>query len=132
MQLADHCHGLGVLSLTGAVSITNVSMCYLLQRMGPQLLQFSVEQCPLLSEPTLIAIVERCASLETLNFAGTGITADAIMTHLIKPDCLLKLTVLKVAYEVYLMLQILRNAVGNEQNEANTRRWLRVLQAKLL
>lgn len=88
MALADYCHQVIYLSLSGAVNITNLSMCYLLQCMGHRLRSLYIDQCILLTESTLIAVIQHCVELETLSFAETSITAEAVITHVVKANSL--------------------------------------------
>lgn len=118
VQLADQCHHIASLSLAGAANITDESICYLLQCMGHQLVFLYLEHCSLLNEPTLMAIVDHCAKLEALNVTSTGITADAIITHVIKRDCLLKLTSFKADPDTR---QALSNFLEGKENGANVR-----------
>lgn len=84
--LTDHCHFMKDLSLAGAVGITDTGMCYFLKRFGQQLKVLYIEQCLMLTDVTLIAIAEYCTQLHLLDITGTGITADAVITHLMKPN----------------------------------------------
>lgn len=124
LLLTDHCHFLQYLSLAGAVSISNMSMCYLLQRIGHRLISLYVEQCPSLSNSTLIAIVEFCESLEVLNITGTGMTADAVISLLIKPNRLLKLSQLLADRET---LKTLGDFAEKKENGVSGR-WMQMLK----
>lgn len=120
MLLADQCGHVRNLCLAGATSITNVSVCYLLQRMGSRLVHLYINQCPQLTGSTLVAIVDFCTLLETLDITGTGITADAVIMHVIMPNCLLKLGELLVDLKSQ---TIINNFVKKEENGANKRWW---------
>lgn len=120
--LAEQCHHLVFLSLAGAVHITDSSMCHLLSCLGNQLRGLYIDQCPLLTDTTLIAIAASCGPLEALDITKAGITAEAVITHLIKPDRLLKLIELTVGEQ---MLGTLIGLLGKE-NEVS-RRWGRIL-----
>lgn len=115
MMLPDHCHRVLLLSLAGANNITNMSMCYLLQRMGQRLLHLYIEHCQSLTNPTLITIAECCTSLEVANITGTGISADAVITHLIKPNRFLRLVDLLVDPQT---LKTLEDFVEKKENGA--------------
>lgn len=124
MLLADQCPHVFCLQLAGATSITDVSVCYLLQRIGRTMAVLLVEQCSLLTNPTLISIAEYCTQLLSLDITGTGITDDAVITHVVKPNRLPRLVEL-IAHSD--LLESLINFVGNAENGAN-KRWRRVLQ----
>lgn len=92
--------------------------------MGRHLTSLYIEHCHRLTNPTLITIAECCTSLRTLNISETGITADAVITYLIKPNRLLELASLEVGEG---LLPYLRDFVMEEENGANGR-WQDVLQ----
>lgn len=125
MLLADQCHYIKCLSFTSAVNITDSSVCYLLQCMGPRLVNFGIDQCSQLTDTVLIAIVEHCEQLESLDISETGITADAIITHLIKRDRLMKLNRVKVGLDEQ-EDDVLWEFVNNEGSEVYEK-WARVL-----
>lgn len=124
MLVADECHHVVFLSLAGAINITNMSMCYLLQLIGHRLVRLYIEECSLLTNSTLIAIVEYCASLEWLNITDTGIAADAVIAHVIKPNRLPKLVIFTVSEE---MLNILKDVLDKDGG-ASLKKWQEALR----
>lgn len=126
MQLADKCHHVYSLSLTGAIDITNAGMCYFLERMGPRLVDLCIRQCHKLTYPTVIAIAEHCSLLEMLDIRETGITAPAVMEHVIKPNQLTELGLFTVDFDTS---KALSDLMGGEGNEAD-KRWQEVLEGR--
>lgn len=122
--LADQCHHVIFLSLGGAVNITNASVHYLLQHIGPQLLSLAINQCSQLTDSTLAAIVDQCLLIRALDITGTGITADTVISNVIKPNCLPQLNKLMIDLET---LKSLNKFVKEEENKAN-KRWLELLK----
>lgn len=123
MLLADYCLHIQHLALDGAANITDLAMCYLLQRMGHGLLHLYLRDYPLLTHITLLAITQHCASLKVLDIADTGISADAVITQVIKTDRLPNLVDFSVSDETH---ETLRAFLNEKENGAHGR-WKNML-----
>lgn len=91
--------------------------------MGSRLVKLCIAECRKLANPSLIAIVKHCSLLEKLDIRGTGITAPAVMKHVIKPNQLEKLRYFMVDIDT---LKALRDLMESEESGTN-QRWQEVL-----
>lgn len=126
MMLADECQYITSLSFTSAEDISDEGVCHLLERMGPRLISLVLNNCPQLTDTVLSAIAEHCDQLESLDISDTDITAEAIISDVIEPDRLPKLTRL----DCWAMEEVCQ-FVADEENDGLNRRWLQVLDLRV-
>lgn len=119
--LAMHSQFLKELNLYESKRFTDFGICYLLHKIGEQLIGLSLLECNGVTHVTLITVAAVCTQLKSF---GTSISEDALKVHLISPNRMLHLERLHVQFcDVRNSLR----AFAANQDNAVDRRWLETI-----
>lgn len=123
--IANNCKFITMLSLHEGSLLTDFGMCYLLNRIGEQLVELHLVGCSLTSA-SLVPILVLCNKLEILDINESGIPSEDIQVHLISftQDRLPKLEKLLVDADAF---DDLMDYVFNPVNAVDPK-WTRIVE----